>query len=278
MPTYVNALQQEGREVSLAIERLLIAPKDTAWTPARIWVDSVLPTGFADLGAVVEDTPTITVSRTNFELRTGIPQILRYQAVMGVDGTFAIQLHSNSPRKVQFAMGNVAPVNMVANTPWPVVSTPAPSTRMSLTLSASLALNVGDYIVAATNASTLGVTENEAHISSISAAVIYFNSPGLPNTPAVGDFVTKLTGVRLPAGTSKLKHYRLLGVADFIDGVQIVHDFQDAMPGGEWTEAIKPTENGKIQLTYSALGYSTSTYGATSELIIMERFWFPPNT
>lgn len=278
MPTYTNVLQQEGREVSLAIEKLLIAPKGTAWTPARIWVDTLIPSGFTDLGAVVEDSPVLTVSRTKFELRTGIPQILRYQAVMGVDGNFAIQLHSNSPRKIQYAMGNVSPVNMVATTPWPVVSTPAPSTRMSLTLSASLALNVGDYVVSHVNANTLSVTENEAKISSINGATIYFSSPGLANTPAVSDFITQLTGVRLAAGTSKLKNYRLLGVADFIDGIQIVHDFQDVMPGGEWTESIRPTENGRIQLSYDALGYTTTTYGTTSELIVMERFWFPPST
>lgn len=275
MPTYTNVLQNEGKEVSLGIQRLLIAAKTQAWTPARIHVDSVLPTGFSDLGAVVEDSPTLTVSRTQFQLRTGIPQILRFQAVMGVDGRFSIQLHSASPRRVQFAMGNFDAVNMVATTPWPVVSTPAP-TRVQLTLSASLALNVGDYVV--TSASSIITSQNEASITSISAATLYFASPGLPNTPAVGDSLTKITGVRVPAGTSQLKHYHLLGVADFIDGVQIVHEFQDAMPGGEWTESIRPTENPRVQLNYDALGYTTTTYGSTSELIVMERFWFPPVT
>jgi hypothetical protein len=275
VPTYTNELQQEGREVSLAIEKLLIAPKDTAWTAGRIYVDSVLPTGFTDLGAVVEDSPALTVARTKFDLRTGIPQVLRFQAVMAVDGRFTISLHSNSQRRVQFAMGNIEPVNMLATTPWPVVTTPAPSDRMSLTLDSSLSLAVGDYIVAETNSSTMSVTENEAKISSISSGTIYFNSPGLPNTPAVDDNVTQLTGIRLPAGTSQLKHYRLLGVADFIDGIQIVHDFQDVVPGGEWTEAIQPGQNGMIALNYDAFGYTSTTYGATSELIVMERFWFP---
>lgn len=274
-PTYTNVLQNDGKEVSLAIEKLLIAAKGQAWTPGRVYVDSVLPTGFTDLGAVVEDSPTLTVSRTKFELRTGIPQILRYQAVMGVDGRFSVLLHSASPRKVQYAMGNFDAVNMVITTPWPVVSTPAPSkTQVTLSVSPAAAIAVGDYIV--TSAGSIITSQNEAIVSSINALTLYFTSPGFPSTPAIDDKVAKITGVRVPAGSSQLKHYHLLGVADFIDGSQIVHEFQDVMPGGEWSESIRPTENPRVQLNYDALGYTTTTYGSTSELIVMERFWFPP--
>jgi hypothetical protein len=104
--TYLN--QITASEVSLGIERLLIAPKDTTWSVARIDINTP-PSNFVDLGSVVEDTPVLKVTREKFKLITGIPRVLQYQAILAMEGTFQAMLHSKDWSKLQYAMGNTSP-------------------------------------------------------------------------------------------------------------------------------------------------------------------------
>jgi hypothetical protein len=75
-----------------------------------------------------------------------------------------------------------------------------------------------------------------------------------------------------------MRRFVVLGVADFIDGIQVVHYFPDVEAKGELSEAIKPTENQRIVLSFDAKGYVTTTYGGEKELILGERYWFPKAT
>lgn len=264
------------REVSLAIQNIFVAPYGTSWTAARVTDVLAAPLGFYWLGAVVEDTPNMTVTREKFQLITGVPKVIQYQTVMQVAGRFECALYSNSPRKVQYALGNVEARNVMADTD-PVTVTAGPHTRYTVTLSGSpdVAYNVGDYLAFHSNASTLAISQNEAQINSIGTAKeIYFGTPGLPNTPAGGDYGKKVSHVKLPLGTGLIRNYIMLGVADFIDGTQIIHKLNKVASAGEWSEQFRPDDVGKVPMAFDCYGVSNADYGS-SQLIVGERFWFP---
>jgi hypothetical protein len=93
-------------EVSLAIERLLIGPSSATWDPSGGRIDiSSPPSDFVDLGAVVEDTPALTVNRTKFQLELGIPKALQYEAIMGVKGEMSISVYGKSNDIAKFGTG-----------------------------------------------------------------------------------------------------------------------------------------------------------------------------
>jgi hypothetical protein len=203
--SYVNAITTH--EISVAIERFLIAPYPQTFTPARVDLDN-LPTGFIDLGAVVEDSPTVTVSRTKYKLETGLPKLIQYESIVGVSGKIEFQLFSNSFHKVQFALGNE----------W--------------------------------------YTYNGVTTTSITTLT----------TIASGTVFTQYLG------TKDINNYALLGVADFTNGFQVIHEFGKVSPADDWTENIKPDGVHPLPLSFDALGYET-TLGSCTELIIGKRHY-----
>lgn len=267
------------REVSLAIENLFIAPYPTSWSPTR--VDDVFspPSGFTWLGAVVEDTPQVTISREKFQLNTGVPRIIQYEAVTSVAGRFECSLYSHSPRKVQYALGNVLPHNIITDaSSVTAISSTESLSAYCITLAASPVTDwaVGNYVVTTTtNDSTIAISQNEAQISSINGATVYFGTPGFPTAPTDSDTSAKVLGVKSPFGTALIKTYTLIGVANFIDDVQVVHYVDKCAPGAEFTEAVRPDDVGKVPLAFDFYGVSNADYGS-GQLITGQRFWFPP--
>jgi len=274
-----------SRNVSLAVEQLLIAPSSQTWSPTRITMSHTsLPTGFKHLGAVVEDSVNLTFSRDIYQLQTGLPRVLQYSAVVGISGRLEATFHSFSQRTMAYAMGNVDPVNTVST----VYGTTIDSGAWGLSSYTQISANtpgigtilVGDVIVTAATSPALLTTDNEAEVNSIgtgvNSMVLYFTSPGFLTKPQTSWFFAKLTGVALPAGTSKQKEYHILGVADTLDGYQVVHDMQKVrVGGGDMNDAFRPTENGRVQGRWELLGYQVSRYAPDTELVVAERFWFP---
>jgi len=279
MPSFVNEVTR--REVSLAIERILIAPSTQVWTPGRITLSNTqLPPGFRDLGAVVEDSVTLTFSKEAFELYTGIPRVLQYTAIVALSGRLEVQFHSFSPRKMAYALGNVDPVNYFATIYALHANTAQNYDQITVNTPGYGGLKVGDVMIAAPTTPDLSTTDNEAEIASFGTGAntlqINMTAPGFPTKPETNWFVAKLTQVAQPFGTVKIKEFHILGVADTIDGYQIVHDLAKARVGaGDFQDGFRPTENAKIQAVWSLLGYKTNRYEGTEHLIIGERFWFP---
>lgn len=267
------------RNVSLAITQILAAPSTQTWSPTRITLSNTsLPTGFRHLGAVVEDSVNLTYTKELFQLYAGLPRVLQYSAVVGVTGRLEAMFHSFSQRTMYYAMGNVDAVN-VSNTIYALYNTAQAYTSLALgTVGHSLA--VGDVVVAALNTTALLTSDNEAQVSSIGTGAntltVYLTSPGFLDLPYGTWMVGKADMIRLPAGTSKQKEFHILGVADTIDGYQIVHDLQKVrVGGGDVQDAMRPTENGRIAARWELFGYNSTAYGTDTELIVYERFWFP---
>lgn len=267
-------------EVSIAIERLLVADYPQSWTPARVSLaPTSLPTGFHDLGAVVEDTPSLRVTRNKFQLFTGIPSVLRYEATIGLEGTLAATLHSYSWRKLQLALGNFT-YTCSAVTSDTVSSVGG---RDEVTLSATTALTVGDLVLVAVSTTAMDDIDcPEAVISSIGTdgATLHF-SPTLPSTPSAGDLVGTYSYVRMAIGTAKQREFAILGVSDFIDGAQVVHQVHRAVAADEVLQEIRPAQNQRIPLTFNLKGIASSDYTGyenKSHLILAETFFFPPGT
>lgn len=203
--TYDN--QITVAEVSLAIERLLVGPSTADWLPGttgKVNIGSLTGslTGFVDLGAVVEDSPTMTVTREKYSLELGLPRGLQYQAVIGISGELDFRLWAKSNDIAKEALG----VNIVTI------------------------------------------------------------------TTAVGPHY----GTRAPFGTTLIKHYGVIGVADFLDGSQVVHHFPDCTPKDEYTEEIRPDAAGQLMVAFDAISFLSTIHqvAAANQRIVGERVYF----
>lgn len=262
-------------EVSLAIEQLLIAPEGTAWTPARVDNDSP-PTGFVNLGCVVEDTPSLVISREKFELDTGIPRIRQYEVVTGMNGTFNLTLHSDSWRKLQWALGNYSAVA----SPTQTVSISSVTNRNTISLATtSGSLPVGRQIIIASSAALAERTDAiETQIASVAAnALDLYLTPTPIRTPTAGMYVYYYNIVSQAFGTSKNSRYALLGVADLLDGSQIIHEFRKVSPAGELNIQITPEQNVRVPMSFNAFGFAVTDarFGNISELVVALNHYIP---
>ncbi len=264
-------------EVSIGIQRLLIAEYPQTWTPARIDLDAP-PTGFYDLGAVVEDTPSMKVTREKYQLETGVPMVLQFEATQKVGGTFECQLHSNSWRKLQFGLGNYTAASSYTELGSITSVTGANAYTMAgTTVVQSVA--VGQTLVFASASNKLDNPDAfESRVTSIvlgTNATVYLDPPPTSATSiGTGWKVAYYDYVKQVYGSSRIKYYSLLGVGDFIDGTQVVHYIKKASPAGEMTEEIRPGQNQRIPLSFNFLGQET-TINSIIELVVGERYHFP---
>jgi len=273
-----------GRETNIAIEQLLIAPENTVWDGLRIDVDAP-PAGFQSLGAVDEEASVISVTREKLELRTGIPRVLQFNAVTGLEGKISSVLLSNSNRKAVFAMGASDVLNVSPNAIISLVSTAANALTASvITFSAAPTadgkLVVGDEVIASTTLGNWEVSSNVATVASLDATnptTVFHLFPVFATVPLEAEFAARPISSRLALGTSVLKKYHLLGVADWLDGSQLVHTFPKVSAFGEWTEEIRPSQTGRIPVSFDAFGVTTTSFNSgTSELIVGERVMIQP--
>lgn len=268
-----HANQINEIEVSLAIERLLIGNFPTSWTPAKVDF-SALPSGFYDMGAVVEDTPVATGTRKSFELHTGLPKTLQFISPNEIDGAFKCSLHSNSWRKIQFAFGNytwtcsaaaVGTISSVHSNGLTFVLSTTPTTPLA----------VGQQIIL----SSLSFDDPDAlevRIGSITTGNLVYSVSTQPiKAITAGLTAGVFEKVSMYFGTSQIKYYSLLGVAEFVDGSQVVHEFRKVRPDDNFEDMYRPTENGKVPLSFKAISFVTTINGC-AQSSVFGRHFFPP--
>lgn len=197
--SYTNA--KRTNEVSLAIEKFFIGAYGASYAGTRFDVDSPAA-GFYDMGTVVEDSPTIRVTREKYQLELGIPKTIQYQTVMRVAAEIEFGIYSNTFWQAQFAFANT------------------------------------DLTTVAT-------------VGTATAEVQYI-------------------------GKCDITYYHLLGVADFYNGSQVVHEFPRVTAADDWEEAFRPDEANAMNLSFTAEGY-TQTIDSCSQLILGKRHYFGPD-
>lgn len=280
VPSFRNELQLE--EVSLALEHVLVAPYGTAWSPARVEVNSP-PPGFVHLGAVQDDSPSVQVSKEMYTLDTGIPAVRNYQAVTRIMGEFSFVLHSHAPYPNYLGAGGLAPyyIPQTANAGYMSVASLISKTQLLLN-SVTADLQVTSMIVVDTTAN-LQTSRNYAWISAIdtSTKIITLSGPeGLKLTTPVSSMpLCAVQRGSLLLGSNAIPKFHILGVADFLDGAQVVHDMPNAQARGNWAEALRNGQDPRVQCTFDLLGYTVSTpYSTAGQVAMLERHWFPPTT
>lgn len=281
-PTYANPITPQ--EVTLALEHLLIAPAGTAWTPGRVTVDAP-PPGFIHLGAVADDSPQISTGKQTYDLSTGIPSVLQYQAVVALSGQIGMVLHTFDNYAMYLAGGGLPPYLMpkTSASPWGTVATGTSNTRTSIKVAAGTAVYaVNDMVVTDTTAA-INTSRNYAWITAVtSVATAYtltLQPTGLPFTPVDSAPVVSVAYSRLAMGTNVLPEFRLLGVADALNGMQIVHDCQKARPTGEVSQALRNGAHIQVPVSFNLLGYTVaSPYSSAGQLVVSEHFLFMPTT
>lgn len=201
MKSYVNEIRTQ--DVALAVEQFLIAPYGQSYTcSAAIDLESP-PSGFYHLGAVVEDSPSITVSREKYTLSTGLPKSPQYETILGVSAQISFRLYTMSFYQAQFALGNS-------------------STITTVTTIASGAVQSQYY------------------------------------------------------GLDAIEEYYLLGVADFMNGIQVVHDFPKVSPADDFTDEFR-TQAPEMQMTFNALS-TVQTIGGCRQQVLGKRHYINSGT
>lgn len=301
--TFLNSIVAE--EVSIGLSRLLIGPENGlgSWlsSPTRIDIGEYgasIPYNYYDLGAVVEDSPVFTYTRTDYSLEVGVPKVTQYKAVVGMDATFECSLHSKAAEKLQFALANIDNYSL-----------PGEGWYFSVTDSSN---GVGDdYIildVSGESGDDWDVLDDAVDWIILTHAngsqVILQGALGdfgiettistdpaelqlrcyVPSQYLAGDFVSGVyhsVGYSSPTpitvqyyGTSLVKKYSLLGVTDFIDGSQIVHYMPRVQSVGDILEEYRPEQNPRLPLQFRCLG-ATTVVNSCTQSYVARRFVFP---
>lgn len=277
--SYANALRLD--EVSIAIQRMLIAPYPTSWTAARIdLTPGSLPSGFYDLGAVVEDSPSFQISKTKYTLSTGIPAVRQYEKVIGLEGTLEFNLHSASWRKLQVALGNLTAVSS-ATLITSVLSAVNAEDYVTLHITNLSSLNtvvtVGDQITVSTAAGVDNIDGGETIVKSIvtnnNSILSLYCVPQIPQSVTTSMDVYKYKYVEQFYGTAENREFTLLAVADLLEGQQLVTEIYRAQPAADYTRAVQPGENLRTPLTFNLFGVNRTIRGK-SQLVLAREVFF----
>lgn len=104
-------------ETSLSIEKFLLAQTQDAWGTSIGKINfASIPVVFADLGAVVEDTPSLKVTREKYQLRLGIPKALQYQVIIGISAEVTFKLYGKTNALVRDALGIATVITLTSAT------------------------------------------------------------------------------------------------------------------------------------------------------------------
>lgn len=277
MSTIPNTLTRE--EVTMALEHVMFAPEGTAITPGRIDVDAP-PAGFIHMGAVQDDSPRLAVTKTKFQLRTGIPRGLAYEAVMQLDGELQFVFHSITNQKAYLGLGGALPLNVVLAAH--SVSNPTVAAtsigRTFVTVSTTGGFLQGQMVVTDAGAA-IPTSFNAAYIASVGAAYLVLSGTGFPFLPVGAQPIVAIERVDYGLGTNIIPYLHLVGVADLLDGGQVIHDFVRATPRGQWEERLAVGQDARLPVVFDLHTYVSTKYGGGSQqLIVGERWVIPGNT
>lgn len=274
-------------DVSIALEHILIAPEGTAWTPGRVNISSP-PAGFIHMGAVQEDSPQLQMQKTFYRLQTGIPQVLQYQAVQALQGNMSVVFFSSRSSRVLLSLGGSYPYHVpsTATSGWSFVSSVVDRSTVIVNSTAMSAAFVPGSLLVTDTTPNVNTTLNEAYVQVTSAltgntvySVTLYGPDGFPALPIQTAPIFSVAYNQYPMGTKNLPFFRVLGVGDFLNGAQVVHLFSKATPAGQYSEALRSGQDNRVQAQFDLFGYSVSTpYGSASELVLAERFYFPPTS
>ena len=281
-PSYVNQITPQ--EVSLALEHLLIAPAGTTWTPGRVTVDAP-PANFIHLGAVADDSPSISITKQKYEFSTGLPSILAYQAITGVAGQLGMVMHSFDSYAAYMASGGLPPYLVPKTTAsvFGTVNTTPTTTRSFVNVNTTTAIFALNDMVVTDTTAALNTSRNYAWITALvtvgTSYELTLQGTGFPFTPVAAHPLVAISYSRFALGTNALPEFVLLGVADFLNGAQIVHYAGKARPTGEWSEALRNGAHVQVPVSFDLLGYSvTSPYSTAGQLVVAERYLWMPQT
>lgn len=274
-------------DVSIALEHLLIAPVGTVWTPSRVDVSSP-PAGFIHLGAVQEDSPQVSAQKQIYRLETGIPRVLRYQSVTGMQGTMQLVFHSMRNTHVYMSLGGIPPYH-AANTPtggWATVHSVVGRDNVIVNSIATVSSITAGALVVTDTSLNISTTLNEAYVTSITALAgnslysVYLAGPdGFPALPVQSNPFFSIAHDVYAAGTNNIPFFTALGVADFLGGAQVVHFFNKLTPRGEFTEALRNGQDMRVPASFDIFGYSAaSPHASANQLMLFQRYLFAPTS
>jgi len=122
---------------------------------------------------------------------------------------------------------------------------------------------------------TILSTYNFAFVTAVNSGSLQLSTDGFPFIPVVGNPISQVLADTYALGTKRIPYFHLLGVADFLNNGQVVHDFPRATPRGQWQEQLRVGMEERIPVLWDMQGFVDSTSG---ENIIGYRYYYAGNT
>ena len=270
--TYERSAEPE--RTSIGVEEFLIATYPTSFeavTPAAARVDvSSPPAGFTTLGRVRDDSAQILFQRAGTKYHGGPSGELLYQRGELTGARVSFRLDTLRNRHARYAMGASETRNLTGVDPTTDATTIASVIAPTHLLLAAALTGAGQVVISPVE--SLTTTDNDARVSSIAAggAELHLAAPP-PETPEQGWAVARLYGTRQTVGADDHREFTLLGVADTVDGWQVLHYFPRVVAAGQWKETISPREPAHVELAFDVCAVASST-----GVVLFERYAIAP--
>ena len=267
----------ESDRTSIGVEEFLIAAFPCPFDPANGGLPSTVrvsvtspPPGWKRLGRVENGSAELRLERAPTRYHGGPSGELLYQRAELTLARVSFRIQSLSNRDVRYAWGDCASVNLYGADPLSDATTIASVVSPTrFTLAGSIA---DCSWVLISPVSSLGASDNDSRVASLSpnGAEIFLAAPA-SETPAAGWAVARLYGTRQSVGPDERREFSLLGVADTVDGWQILHYFPRVVAAGRWTERISPDRPACVELHFDVCAVSSF-----SQFLLFERYAMAP--
>lgn len=274
--THTNEAIEE--HVSIGVEQFFIAPEGTAFTATASGPDCRVditspPAGFLPLGAVDEDSVSVTYNREKYELIGGVLKVKQKTWVTGIGANLNFTLRDYRGKRLQYMLGNGKMTNVYGTTLGTDSATVSSVvTRQQICLSVNPSSIIAGNDIVFSTASSLTDTYNEGRVStvaSIAGGSLVTLVDTLDTAPVANELCAKLFAQHNYMGTTVNRYYALLGVADLVDGQQIQHFASKVAPMGDWTEEIRTEDHTKLPCAFEAFGEEDSQ--ADDEVVVLRR-------
>ncbi|MFH0962959.1 MAG: hypothetical protein V2A58_02990 [Planctomycetota bacterium] len=270
--TYDRPLDPD--RTSIGVEEFLIASYPCAFQvssppAARVAVSSP-PPGWKRLGRVEDGSAEVRLERAPTRYHGGPSGELLYQRAELTLARVSFRIQSLSSRDVRYAWGDGSSANLYGVDPL------SDATTITSVVSAERFVLAGPIAgcswVVISPVSSLGSSDNDSRVSSLSAdgTELFLASPPA-EAPSPGWAVARLYGTRQSVGPDDRREFSLLGVADTVDGWQILHYFPRVVAAGRWRETISPDRPASVELQFDVCAVSS-----LASLLLFERYAVAP--
>lgn len=249
-------------EIRLGAQALLIGPAGTPDPTEKVTDIQTPPTGYRFCGSLKDNRAELRTTKERFQLKTGIPETIKYEEIVAVGGQLTATLNEWSMPNLWDAMGRPTIKNTVGVSAGTIASgTQRGVLKVGSGEVTTMGVAVGDQVVVDEDAN-LTSSANISEVASINASADTITlSYKLPQIPANGQKVKVVTATKMAYGDTSITKIKAVLVFDAKDGTQILHVIDECAMTGEYAPTMADTkQNIGLPITLEAYGFEDTDF------------------